>query len=340
MRRTIFLGAGGLAILLVGFFSASVPMASAGVVFLAAITADALRFIFVDARAPLTDLIRTAKPNPCWTAETMTIDLRQDPLATKVRADSSPLEETVPASLVAYVVMKPPEDTWVKDVSLSYELTPPHRGQWTLGPTSAVRFSYLGLFWTKVLGVSVCEVTAWPEITPVDVQGWALDRVENLGKTGYVQPHHDNTTVRAYNPGDDLRRVHWRSSARQGELMTRAEEPLESDHAWVGLMIPLGTESALRELAISLAASWIVEMDQAGFAVDLACGGELHRGRPDTHLTRLAIVTNLEASQALPPASPEGVSLLIATQPASRSARNHLVSPPPGRSHRFAGAVG
>ncbi|MFL6061101.1 MAG: DUF58 domain-containing protein [Marmoricola sp.] len=83
-----------------------------------------------------------------------------------------------------------------------------------------------------------------------------------------------DATVREYRMGDDLRRVHWRSTARTGELMVRREEqPWQSrctllvdnrSRAHRGT----GPESSL-ERAITVTASIAVHLTRAGFQVRL-----------------------------------------------------------------------
>nr|WP_246422113.1 DUF58 domain-containing protein [Nocardiopsis mwathae] len=70
----------------------------------------------------------------------------------------------------------------------------------------------------------------------------------------------DDQVPRAYRHGDDLRRVHWRSTARAGELMVRREEHRLGDHSAVlldmrhGAHAGEGADSSL-EAAVSAAAS-------------------------------------------------------------------------------------
>ena len=84
----------------------------------------------------------------------------------------------------------------------------------------------------------------------------------------------EDVTVREYRRGDDLRRVHWRSSARVGELMVRREEQPWQSRATVFLDNRLishrgqGVASSL-EAAVSAAASIAVHLSQRGFTVRL-----------------------------------------------------------------------
>ncbi len=97
----------------------------------------------------------------------------------------------------------------------------------------------------------------------------------------------EDVTVREYRQGDDLRRVHWRSSARTGELMVRREEQPWQSRATVLLDNRLvahrgqGIASSL-EAAVSAAASIAVHLSQRGFQVRLvtASGGD-HGGPTD-----------------------------------------------------------
>ena len=84
----------------------------------------------------------------------------------------------------------------------------------------------------------------------------------------------EDVTVREYRRGDDLRRVHWRSSARVGELMVRREEQPWQSRATLFLDNRVrshrgqGIASSL-EAAVSVAASIAVHLTHRGFAVRL-----------------------------------------------------------------------
>ncbi|MEU9996332.1 DUF58 domain-containing protein [Streptomyces sp. NPDC050848] len=84
----------------------------------------------------------------------------------------------------------------------------------------------------------------------------------------------DDIIPRAYRHGDDLRRVHWRSTARYGELMVRREEQPQRARCTVlldtrGIAYQgAGPDSAF-EWAVSGAASVLVHMLERGYSVRL-----------------------------------------------------------------------
>lgn len=100
-----------------------------------------------------------------------------------------------------------------------------------------------------------------------------------------------DVTVREYRRGDDLRRVHWRSTARTGQVMVRREEqPWQSRCT---LLIDNrarahrghGPDSSL-ERAVTVAASIAVHLAAVGFQVRLvsALGDETENGWHDDEL--------------------------------------------------------
>jgi uncharacterized protein (DUF58 family) len=88
----------------------------------------------------------------------------------------------------------------------------------------------------------------------------------------------DDVVTREYRRGDDLRRIHWRSTAHKGELMVRREEqPWESR----GLVL-LDTRMAAHrgdgpassfEVAVSATASIGTYLGRTGFTLDLVTDG-------------------------------------------------------------------
>ena len=324
-----------------GLLFASRPTVALGAILLVALGLDGLQFYFNASKRPLPVITRVVYPNPSSVSETVNVRL-----LTMVRdgldGQSTPIEEALPAELAARAVTRPLRASSRSErVILEYDLHPRRRGQWILGPCSLVKTSPVGLWWTRLTDRSSCQMTVWPEMVAIQIDYLVQDREGTPGQAGFFQPHQDNATIRNYNPGDDLRRVHWRSSARRGELMSRAEEPTITDRAWVGLVIPETTPSQQRELAISLAASWIVAVDKAGFSVDLASAGQLVHGSAHDHLTWLATLTDRQAGRGLPNANPEGMALLIMTQTSSAPiTAESLPAPPYGFSARLTGAFG
>jgi len=80
--------------------------------------------------------------------------------------------------------------------------------------------------------------------------------------------------LREYVPGDDLRRVHWRSSAKADTLLVR--QYLESRSAHAAVVVDDDPHSyaspAEFETAISVAASLAIRILTDGFEIDIACG--------------------------------------------------------------------
>lgn len=115
----------------------------------------------------------------------------------------------------------------------------------------------------------------------------------------------DDVITREYRRGDDLRRVHWRSTAKYGELMVRREEQPWESKAVVLLDCRAtahrgdGPGSSF-EVAVSVAASVGVHLGHAGFTVDLVTdnglriGGSMSDDMTGTHeellLDALAVV--------------------------------------------------
>ena len=90
-------------------------------------------------------------------------------------------------------------------------------------------------------------------------------------------------TLREYEVGDDLRRVHWRSTARTGELMIRQDEARWRSRAAVVLDVNPGAHDAASfEVAVEAAAS----VTRATGAVAAKGRGRHQRGRGAGHRRR------------------------------------------------------
>lgn len=188
----------------------------------------------------------------------------------------------------------------------SYRLPTERRGLVEVGPLEAQRTDAFGLAQRRHPVAGDAALTVLPAIEALGglASGGGLDDPlagiahPVLGSSG----DEDFATLRPYVVGDDLRRVHWSSSARAGDLLVRQDDPPWQGHLTVVLDAREARLDAERfELAVSAAASLVhavaLRGDRARLVVtDGTDTGLLDaRAGRDTLLEHLAIVRQHDA---------------------------------------------
>lgn len=181
------------------------------------------------------------------------------------------------------------------------------RGRYPLGPLTIALTDPFGMCRLDRSFSARDTLVVTPVVEPlpwVPVGGeWAgsgESRSRSLAAAG-----EDDVATREYRQGDDLRRVHWRSTARYGELMVRREEQPWESRAVLLLDTRAGAHrgdgpTSSFEKAVSAAASVGVHLGRWGFSVDLvtdtgaslggAGGDDLAGTQEDLLLDALAVV--------------------------------------------------
>src|SRR5215467_11044451 len=154
---------------------------------------------------------------------------------------------------------------------LSYPIRPDHRGKFAIGPLHVRVADAFGL--AKVGSTAAPPVTlvVTPAVTALRhtaLAGSWLGEGDARASTAAAAGE-DDVVPRAYRDGDDLRRVHWRSTARYGELMVRREEQRWRNRAMVLLDTRRDAHSGSGvsssfEFAVSAAASIGVHLARGG----------------------------------------------------------------------------
>lgn len=172
----------------------------------------------------------------------------------------------------------------------------------------------LGLFWCRRNQAAKAAAVVYPEILPlrqcalVDQLGedagyqWRRERTAGMANEGVTR------TLRPYRWGDPIRLIHWRTTARYGELRVRE---LENVTAGQQVVIALNTtdtwEGEAFEQAVIAAASLFTYAHHRGF--------ETRLWLPETGLLseKTAILTQLAIAQPAPdgPFQPAPTTALI-----------------------------
>jgi uncharacterized protein (DUF58 family) len=181
--------------------------------------------------------------------------------------------------------------------TLRYQVPTSDRGKYTVGPLQVRVADSFGLIAITRSFAAVSTLTVTPRIIPLPQPPaggtWLGD--SERGQRSIAAGGEDDVAPRQYQVGDGLRRVHWRSTARYGELMVRREE----QHWRNTASLFLDTRRAafgsgpVFELAVMAAASVGVQL--AGQGVDarlVTDAGEIPRQMTfrDTLLETLAVL--------------------------------------------------
>lgn len=164
------------------------------------------------------------------------------------------------------------------------------RGVYTLGPTVVVGSDPFGLFRIERRFVAHDEVVVHPRPRPVRLS--AIGRSVMTGQRTSGRRTSDDAplvvSVREYRPGDSFQRVHWRSTAKRGQLMIKESVNEPGVSAWIvidanaavqewrglnfmpgSMPIPDSTEEYAISAAASVAQQWLAQ----GHAVGLVAHG-------------------------------------------------------------------
>jgi uncharacterized protein (DUF58 family) len=110
--------------------------------------------------------------------------------------------------------------------TLNYTLRPPRRGSYDVGPLAVRLCDPFGFCELPRMFHAVDRLLVTPEVVSLpgaDPTGrWSAGATGHSGGTS--GSGEDDLGTRPYRPGDELRRVHWRTTARVGELSVRREE--------------------------------------------------------------------------------------------------------------------
>jgi len=264
-----------VASLVVGRLFGLLELFVVGVALLAALL---LAVIVVNRKLPPLEVRRVARPATVSVGEPARVDLQVANRGT-VRAPRLKLWEPVGDKGGAPMQLAPLGAG--EAVSAAYRVPTTKRGVLRTGPLRAERSDILGLCRKVRWLAGADEVMVVPERVPLAFPGTGSSgrlgqhlRMKAFGQTGS-----EFHSQREYTPGDDLRRINWKSSARAGTLIVR-ETALEGVQRCIVVLDTLADsyDADGFERAVTAAASVVDAASSVGIATRLVAPGIDLRG--------------------------------------------------------------
>jgi uncharacterized protein (DUF58 family) len=161
------------------------------------------------------------------------------------------------------------EKSWAARVRLT------RRGQYRIDPMTLRTADPFGFFESSASVGTPTSLLVHPRVE--QIPGWVLPPAQIEGshahrvRTAQTTPH--ATTIRPYEPGDAYNRIHWRTSARTGELQVKEFDLEQTADVWLYLDLQAavhtgaGDESTIEygvRVAAAIAARALVENRSLG----------------------------------------------------------------------------
>jgi uncharacterized protein (DUF58 family) len=169
--------------------------------------------------------VRELSPSRVPAGQTASVSIRLDNVS-RLPTGLLLTEDTVPYSIGARprFILDRIEPGGTRQ--LNYPIQPDHRGKFAIGPLHVRVADAFGLAKVGSTAAPPCTLVVTPPVIPLAhtaLAGSWLGDGDSRASTAAAAGE-DDVVPRAYRNGDELRRVHWRSTARYGELMVRREE--------------------------------------------------------------------------------------------------------------------
>ncbi len=168
------------------------------------------------------------------------------------------------------------------------------RGLYTVGPVRVTTGDLFGLFRRSRTFGAPQHVLVYPRA--VELPNFSVPPALLPGEGRFRKPSHYITPnasgVREYQPGDSLNRIHWRTTARTGDLMVKLFELDPASDIWLALDLHRDVQSgegddSTEEHAVRIAASvarlFLLANRSVGF---FAYGERLHLEEPERGLSQ------------------------------------------------------
>jgi uncharacterized protein (DUF58 family) len=283
--RGLAMGAVGLLALLSGLFFGVRILTQLGALLVIAVLggiAWLIREARLQAKGGLT-LLRRVIPHPVTVGQRAVVQVDVTSTGSARRLDRLQVAERAARELSGSAPLRARMQRTAGRLTLSYPVLPDRRGRWAVGPLEVQRRDVFGMAqWRGPLGPPML-VAVRPRVADLRITNRAASTDVDRAALGARTPAADDSSLRDYRVGDDLRRVHWRSSARRGELMVRQDERSGRRPSSVLLDLPMDPITA--EWSISMAASMALALVAAGHHVRLlggdVLGASLDHHRPD-----------------------------------------------------------
>ena len=231
-----------------------------------------------------------------------------------------PLDEThaVQAPFPNYVyLVRSTHLAWYERIAWPLEFEAPPRGYYRLGPARINTGDIFGFFPVFTEVERLDSIIIYPTLYDLPELGLPAERPfgERKGRDRIFEDPGRIAGLRDYRPGDPMRRIDWKASARSGNLESRVYEPSATLHLLVALNVHTlahtweGYVPELLERLLSVAGSVARYGFEAGYAIGLLANGSypasdrpmrIPAGRSAEQLTRvleaLAVINPLTLS--------------------------------------------